>query len=84
MTAIPTLVPALDAAAIEQAIQRMAREFISRHSDFAKWVVAGIPTRGVEVARRLVAEIQKERGVAPDLGAVDISMHRDDLATRLR
>jgi len=84
MTASSELVLALDAPAIAESIARMAREFIARHPDSANWVVAGIPTRGVEVARRLAAEVGRIAGSAPELGVVDVSMHRDDLATRLR
>lgn len=85
LTPAPQLILAMDAAAIAEAIHRMAQEIAERHSaDLANWVIAGIPTRGVEVARRLVAEIQRTHGAAPELGVVDISMHRDDLATRSR
>lgn len=80
----PELVLALDAPAIAESIERMAEEFAAKHPDSANWVVAGIPTRGVEVARRLAAAIGKFTGQPPELGIVDVSMHRDDLATRLR
>ena len=81
----PQLILALDAAAIAEAIRRMASEITARHSaDLADWVIVGIPTRGVEVARRLVAEIRRTHSAAPEFGVVDISMHRDDLATRSR
>lgn len=74
----------MDADAIQKAIRRMAHEIVERNSDLSSLVVAGIPTRGVEVARRLVEHIQAVEGVRPFLGTIDISMHRDDLATRGR
>lgn len=81
----PNLILAMDAAEISEAIQRIADEIVEHHPrDFGQWVIAGIPTRGVEVARRIVEAIRKSHSAAPDLGVVDISMHRDDLATRLR
>ena len=75
---------AMDGAAIQKAIRRMAHEIVERHTDNARLVLAGIPTRGIEVARRLADHIELIEGVRPFLGTVDISMHRDDLATRGR
>jgi pyrimidine operon attenuation protein/uracil phosphoribosyltransferase len=74
----------MDAEAIRKAIRRIAHEIVERNSDIARLVVAGIPTRGVEVARRLVEHIEEIEGVRPDFGVVDVSMHRDDLSTRGR
>lgn len=75
---------ALDADAIQKAIRRMAHEIVEQHPAPEKLVLAGIPTRGLEVARRLADHIEKIDGSRPYLGAVDISMHRDDLSTRGR
>jgi len=74
----------MDADAIQKAIRRMAHEIVERHDDLGMLVLAGIPTRGVEVARRLADHIEKVEGVRPYLATLDISMHRDDLATRVR
>jgi pyrimidine operon attenuation protein/uracil phosphoribosyltransferase len=57
---------------------------IERHESLEGVILAGIPTRGVEVARRIMAEVKSVEGVELELGVVDISMHRDDLATRDR
>jgi pyrimidine operon attenuation protein/uracil phosphoribosyltransferase len=73
---------ALDADAIQKAIRRMAHEIVEQHPSPEKLVLAGIPTRGIEVARRLADHIEKIDGARPYLGTVDISMHRDDLSTR--
>lgn len=76
--------PALDAAEIKTAIQALAQAIADRHDDLAEVILAGVPTRGVEVARRLQKAIACEHEDVPDLGTLDISMHRDDLATRTR
>lgn len=76
--------PVMDAAAIQKAIRRMAHEIVEQQGDLSRLVLAGIPTRGVEVARRLAAHISEIEGVTPFVGTVDISMHRDDLASRAR
>lgn len=73
---------AMDSEAIEKAIRRMAHEIVERHNASARLILAGIPTRGVEVARRLADHIQRIEGSRPALSTLDISMHRDDLATR--
>jgi pyrimidine operon attenuation protein/uracil phosphoribosyltransferase len=73
---------AMDGEAIQKAIRRMAHEIVEHHSSSSRLVLAGIPTRGVEVARRLAEHIELIEGVRPYLGVLDISMHRDDLSTR--
>ncbi|HEY8900574.1 MAG TPA: bifunctional pyr operon transcriptional regulator/uracil phosphoribosyltransferase PyrR [Chthoniobacterales bacterium] len=80
----PATVVVMDADAIRKAIRRIAHEIIEQNSDVSRLVLAGIPTRGVEVARRLVDHIASVEGVRPEMGVVDVSMHRDDLATRKR
>lgn len=75
---------AMDADAIRKAIRRIAHEIVEQNADLAALVIAGIPTRGVEIARRITAHIEQVEGVKPELGIVDVSMHRDDLATRQR
>lgn len=74
----------MDAEAIRLAIRRVAHEIVERNRNLSKLVVAGIPTRGVEVARRIISEITRAEGVKPELGVIDVSMHRDDLALRPR
>ncbi len=84
MSETDKLTPAMDADAIRKAIRRMAHEIIERNPDLGRLVIAGIPTRGVEVARRIIAHIREIEGIEPELGVVDVSMHRDDLALRGR
>ena len=57
----------MDADAIRKAIRRIAHEIIERNDDLSRLVVAGIPTRGVEVARRIVEHIEAIEGVRPGL-----------------
>lgn len=78
------IVQVMDAEAIRKAIRRIAHEIVERNPDLSTLVVAGIPTRGVEVARRLVDHIEQIEGVRVDFGIVDVSMHRDDLSLRGR
>ena len=74
--------PVLDAAAIDRALRRIAHEIIERNPDLGSVVLAGIPSRGVEIARRLADIIESLGKVRVGTGAIDVSMHRDDVGTR--
>ena len=74
--------PLLDAAAIDRALRRIAHEIIERNPDLGSVVLAGIPSRGVEIARRLADLIESLGKIRVGTGAIDVSMHRDDVGTR--
>lgn len=74
----------MDADSIRKAIRRIAHEIIEQNHDLSRLVIAGIPTRGKILARRIITHIAEIEGVEPEFGVVDVSMHRDDLATRAR
>ncbi len=78
----PTATLVLDAPAIERALRRMAHEIIEAHPDLEKVALAGIPLRGVEVAKRLIQHIDQIEKVRLELGIVDTAMHRDDIRLR--
>jgi pyrimidine operon attenuation protein / uracil phosphoribosyltransferase len=76
-------VPILDAEAIRGALRRIAHEIIEGNPDLNKIVLAGIPSRGVEIAQRIasfICEIEKIKVV--ETGIIDVAMHRDDVGTR--
>jgi len=75
-------VPIMDAEAIRRALRRIAHEVIERNPQLASVVLAGIPSRGVEVARRIAAFIQEIEKIAIENGTIDVAMHRDDVGTR--
>jgi pyrimidine operon attenuation protein/uracil phosphoribosyltransferase len=74
----------MDAEAIRKALRRIAHEIIEQNHDLRRLVIAGIPTRGKIIAERIAAYLTEIEGISPLLGTVDVSMHRDDLATRGR
>ena len=76
----------MDAAAIAEALRRMADEIVGQtNADGTDHLaLVGIYTRGVEVARRLAALIEQAGHDRPAYGMLDISMHRDDLRRRAR
>lgn len=71
----------LDSKQMSRAIRRMAGEILERDRYLTKLVLVGIQTRGVPLARRLAAEIEKMEGLKVEIGAVDITLYRDDLST---
>ena len=75
-------VPIMDAEAIRRALRRVAHEIVERNPDFKSVVLAGIPSRGVEIARRIAEFIRASEKIDIDTGVVDVAMHRDDVGTR--
>src|SRR5438034_45857 len=47
-----------------------------------KVLLAGIPTRGVEIARRIAGFIHEIEKIDLETGVIDVAMHRDDVGTR--
>lgn len=69
----------LEAADINRAITRIAHEIDERTKGADDLVLLGIPTRGVHLADRLAARLGQIQGRAIPVGAIDITMYRDDL-----
>lgn len=72
----------LDAEAVSRTLARVAHELIERHDDLERVALVGIHTRGVPLAQRLRELVAERSGVVLDLGAVDITFHRDDVLVR--
>ena len=72
----------MDAEAIRRALQRIAHEIIERNPQLTHVVLAGIPSRGVEIAQRIAAFIHQIRKINVETGVIDVAMHRDDVGTR--
>jgi pyrimidine operon attenuation protein/uracil phosphoribosyltransferase len=78
----PAAVPVMDAEAIRRALGRIAHEIIERNPRLEKVVLAGIPSRGVEIARRIASFIHEIEKVEVETGVIDVAMHRDDVGRR--
>lgn len=74
----------LQQADITRALTRIAHEILesnaSHDGDSSRIVLLGIPTRGVLLARRLGAILEQLAPGAAEVGALDVTMYRDDLA----
>lgn len=66
---------------ITRALIRISHEILERTLGAENLVLLGIPTRGLPLARRLAETIAEVEGVdaASLVGALDVTMYRDDL-----
>jgi pyrimidine operon attenuation protein/uracil phosphoribosyltransferase len=74
----PTIV--LNAAAMRNALTRIAHEIAERNENSAEVALVGIQRGGVFLARRLAATLLTIWSHPILVGELDVSMHRDDLA----
>jgi pyrimidine operon attenuation protein/uracil phosphoribosyltransferase len=72
----------LDQDAIGRTLSRIAHEIIERNESLAEVALVGIHSRGVPLAQRLRRLIAERAGHELDLGQLDITFHRDDVAVR--
>ena len=70
----------LDKEAISRAVMRIAHEIIERTSGTDELCLVGIRNRGVYIAQRIAECIKKIEGKDLLVGALDITLYRDDLA----
>jgi pyrimidine operon attenuation protein/uracil phosphoribosyltransferase len=64
---------------IRRTLARIAHEIIEHNKSTEHLVLVGLHTRGVPLARRLAASIEKYESSRPAVGALDFSHYRDDL-----
>jgi pyrimidine operon attenuation protein / uracil phosphoribosyltransferase len=69
----------LEAPEITRVMTRIAHELLERNKGADDLVILGIPTRGVPLAHRLAKRIAEVEGTTVPVGALDVTMYRDDL-----
>jgi len=77
--------PVLQQADIARALTRISHEILESNRGTDDLVILGIPTRGVVLARRIAENIQRIEPAAiaspaDNVGALDVTMYRDDLS----
>ena len=72
----------LDEAALERALIRIAHEIVEKNGGTADLAFVGLRTRGVTLAQRLAERVTGIEGVKPPVGALDITLYRDDLGLK--
>lgn len=69
----------LDEAGIARALRRVASEIVERNSGVKEVALVGIRTGGLYLAERLVRLLEDAERVKVPLGAIDITLYRDDV-----
>ncbi|MBI2852109.1 MAG: bifunctional pyr operon transcriptional regulator/uracil phosphoribosyltransferase PyrR [Chloroflexi bacterium] len=64
---------------IRRSLARITHEIIERNKTTESMVLIGMRTRGVPLAQRLAANMQRFEGFAVPVGALDIGPYRDDI-----
>ena len=69
----------LDGAGISRALTRIAHEVLERNKGTDGVVLVGLRSRGIELARRLSKKLKEIERVEVPVGALDVTLYRDDL-----
>lgn len=69
----------LDHKDIKRALTRIAHEIIEKNKGTANLCLIGIQRGGVILARRLASQIESTEGGPIEVGALDITLYRDDI-----
>ncbi len=70
----------LQQADIARALTRISHEILESNRGSSDLVILGIPTRGVLLARRIATILDSIEPGTGTVGALDVTMYRDDLA----
>lgn len=73
------IIEILSTAEIRRTLNRIASQIVEKFDEPTKLVLLGIHTRGVPLARALAAQIELLEGIRIPVGAIDITLYRDDL-----
>jgi pyrimidine operon attenuation protein/uracil phosphoribosyltransferase len=71
----------MDAEQMQRALRRIAHEIIEHNGGCETLVIVGIQRRGVQLAERVAAAIERFESVTVPVGTLDITLYRDDLTT---
>lgn len=69
----------LDKEAMSRALERIGHEIIEKVGCVEEVAIVGIKNRGAHLGARLADIIKKISGKRPSVGALDITLYRDDL-----
>jgi pyrimidine operon attenuation protein/uracil phosphoribosyltransferase len=72
----------LDERDMQRAVLRISHEIVERNRGAVELAIIGVRTRGVPLARRIAAIINRLEGVEVPLGILDITLYRDDIQTK--
>lgn len=72
----------LDQEGVDRALTRIAHEILEKNKGTGDLLLIGIRTGGAHLAAQLQQRIRQIEGVEVPLGLIDVTMYRDDLASR--
>lgn len=72
-------VQVLDVRGVARVLERMAAELVEQVGDEKLLYFVGVQTRGVPLAKRLSKLVAAATGYEPPVGALDITLYRDDV-----
>lgn len=70
----------LHAEDLRRALTRIAHEIVERNRGTEGLVFVGLHSRGVPLAQRLARTIKESEGAQIPVGALDITLYRDDIS----
>ena len=70
----------MDEAAVQRSLARLTHEIIERNQGIDNILMVGIRRRGLPLAQRIAANMDKFEGMAAPVGYMDITLYRDDLS----
>jgi pyrimidine operon attenuation protein/uracil phosphoribosyltransferase len=71
----------MDAARMGRTLSRIAHEILECHPRVGHLALVGVRSRGFPLAQRLAQLIGESAGTQPPVGALDITLYRDDFTT---
>ncbi len=78
---VPDSTVLFDAHQVERALERMSREILAFATGSGDLVLVGVRRRGAELAERIGRMVEAVQGAPVPIGALDITLYRDDLET---
>ncbi|MDD5594408.1 MAG: bifunctional pyr operon transcriptional regulator/uracil phosphoribosyltransferase PyrR [Candidatus Margulisbacteria bacterium] len=72
----------MDEVEMNRILRRIAHQIIETNKGTDNLAIVGIMQRGMPLAKRLAQFIEQEEGKPVPLGALDVSLYRDDLSQK--
>ena len=69
----------VDEKAMDRMLMRLSHEIIEKNEGVSELYLIGIRRRGVPLAQRIKANVERFSDIKVELGALDITLYRDDL-----
>lgn len=71
----------MSASEIERTLVRLAHEMVEKNNGVQNLALVGIRRRGIPLAQRVAAILERIEKVPVPVGTLDITLYRDDLST---